>query len=295
MPWTDNGVDNPPSSNLLGHAGGGAGTVAFVGFDAVSRHGAVVLTNQMKVHPSPVGWTLVQQMPFTSSNTLYAVREVVGVGIALEKDSPSDDLRIIKVFRESPAGKAGINVDNVITMINETAVEAKSLQECYKMLSGEANTQLRLHLRETTGAEVNSPLSLVILFLGTNDFQAVHQFAAAQSAQGVSSLVAAIRRAPIEPGMQVPGVMIVAPPSVQRGLGEIAAKFDGAEHKALGLSDAFRSVAEELQCNFFDAGEVTTTSKIDGVHLDAEQHCSLGAAIAARVVPILKRPQNDFA
>src|SRR5262245_64235792 len=47
--------------------------------------------------------------------------------------------------------------------------------------------------------EVNSPLALVILMLGTNDFQSVHQHNASHSAQGIASLARAIRRAPIEP------------------------------------------------------------------------------------------------
>lgn len=118
-----------------------------------NRHGVVVLTNQMKIHPSPVGWTLIQKMPFTQFNTSYAVREVVGIGIALKKDRPTDDLRIIRVFPESPAGKAGIAVDAVITEINEMPIKAKALQECYELLSGEADTQIRLHLRDATGVE----------------------------------------------------------------------------------------------------------------------------------------------
>lgn len=143
--------------------------------------------------------------------------------------------------------------------------------------------------------EVNSPLALVILFLGTNDFQAVHQFTTSQSARGVASLVAAIRRAPIEPGMPVPDVLIIAPPSIQRAQGEIAPKFDGAEQKALGLSAALRRIAEELGCEIFDASAVATTSKVDGVHLDADQHRDLGVAIAGQVVRILEHNKQDDA
>ena len=51
--------------------------------------------------------------------------------------------------------------------------------------------------------EINSPLALVILMLGTNDFQSIHAHNAAQSAQGIATLVDAIRRAPIGPGMPV--------------------------------------------------------------------------------------------
>ena len=83
--------------------------------------------------------------------------------------------------------------------------------------------------------EVNSPLSLVILFLGTNDFQSMHHFSASESAKGVALLVTAIRHAPIEPGMPVPEVMIVAPPSIQQTHSDIASKFAGAEHKTVGL------------------------------------------------------------
>src|SRR5947207_5160538 len=56
--------------------------------------------------------------------------------------------------------------------------------------------------------EINSPLSLVILMLGTNDFQSVHENSAWQSAQGIAALVGAIRRAPIEPGMPAPRILI---------------------------------------------------------------------------------------
>src|SRR6202140_2497114 len=53
--------------------------------------------------------------------------------------------------------------------------------------------------------EIHSPLSLVILMLGTNDFQFSHPYNNAWSAaQGVAVLVGEIRRAPIEPGMPVP-------------------------------------------------------------------------------------------
>src|SRR5215831_10878881 len=60
--------------------------------------------------------------------------------------------------------------------------------------------------------EIHSPLSLVLLMLGTNDFQFSHSNTAVHSALGMSSLIAAIRQAPIEPGMPVPPVLIIAPP-----------------------------------------------------------------------------------
>ena len=50
--------------------------------------------------------------------------------------------------------------------------------------------------------EIHSPLSLVIVMLGTNDFQFAHpQNNAWSAAHGVAALVNDIRNAPIEPGM----------------------------------------------------------------------------------------------
>jgi len=136
--------------------------------------------------------------------------------------------------------------------------------------------------------EVNSPLSMVILCLGTNDFQSMHQYNAWHSAQGTAAIVGAIRRAPIEPGMPIPKILIVAPPPPQTAKGLIAPKFEDAKQKALHLAPALQQVAGESDCAFFDAGTVTATSKIDGVHLDAEQHLSLGRAMAKKVSQLLQ-------
>ena len=128
--------------------------------------------------------------------------------------------------------------------------------------------------------EVNSPLELVILMLGTNDFQTAHAHDAADSARGMTALVEAVRRAPLEPGMPIPKVLIVAPPRIQNPKGSIAAKFEGATAKSVGLADAYDQVARQHGCAFLDAGRLITTSVVDGVHLDADQHETLGRALA---------------
>lgn len=135
--------------------------------------------------------------------------------------------------------------------------------------------------------EVNSPLPLLILMLGTNDFQSVHQNDAWQSSQGVAALVRAIRRAPIEPGMPVPRVLVVAPPSIRTPAGEMAQKFAGGGEKGAGVGEAYQRVAAELDCAFFDAGQVIHASEVDGVHLDPDQHEVLGRELAPVVSSLL--------
>jgi lysophospholipase L1-like esterase len=137
--------------------------------------------------------------------------------------------------------------------------------------------------------EVSSPLSLVILALGTNDFQSMHPHNAWHSAQGIAALVAAVRGAPIEPGMPVPPIMVMAPPPIGDPRGPIAPKFAGGGAKSAGLAGEYRKVTAELGCHFFDAGTVTPSSRVDGVHLDADQHAKLGEAMAEAVRPIVAR------
>ena len=135
--------------------------------------------------------------------------------------------------------------------------------------------------------EAHSPLALVILMLGTNDFQSMHPHTAWHSAQGLAALIDAIRRAPIEPGMPVPDILVLAPPRIQKPSGAIAPKFLGADEKSSGLSEAFLEVATARGCAFLDAARVTPSSRVDGVHLDADQHAQLGRAVAERVHALL--------
>ena len=135
--------------------------------------------------------------------------------------------------------------------------------------------------------EMNSPLELVILMLGTNDFQSMHENNSWHSAQGIRSIVASIIKSPIEPGMPTPKVMVVVPPLIQNPNGPIAPKFEGGERKCVGLSNEYKAVAQELECLFFDSSTVTSSSNVDGIHLDRDQHHVLGKAIAGIVSEVL--------
>jgi len=134
-----------------------------------------------------------------------------------------------------------------------------------------------------------SPLALVVLMLGTNDFQVMHATDPWQSSRGIAALVRGIRNAPIEPGMPVPEILVVTPPALETPKGPIAPKFRGADAKSVGLSAAYAQVARELGCRFFDAGEVTSARRVDGVHLDADQHQTLGRALAKIASQALSR------
>lgn len=136
--------------------------------------------------------------------------------------------------------------------------------------------------------EMHSPLKLVVLMLGTNDFQNTHNNDAWLSAQGMAKLINIVRQAPIEPGMPVPDILVIAPPTMVQPKGPISHKFKQAEQRATGLTEQLSQLCQEQHCHFFATSEVTEASLVDGIHLDAPQHKVLGAAVAQQIGKILR-------
>lgn len=135
--------------------------------------------------------------------------------------------------------------------------------------------------------EICSPLALVVLMLGTNDLQITHNHTAWHAAQGVATLIQTIRSAPIEPGMPVPPILVVAPPRIGTPQGPIAAKFIGGSEKSAELAAQLAEVSAHLDCHFFDANTVVQASVGDGIHLDAPDHQILALALSEKIAPLL--------
>lgn len=132
--------------------------------------------------------------------------------------------------------------------------------------------------------EMHAPLDLVIVMLGTNDFQCTHDNNAWLSAQGVARLIGVIRDAPIEPGMPVAKILVVCPPEITEPKGPIAPKFAGAERRYSGLPQSLAAVCESLDVDYFDANSVVRSSAVDGIHLDMPEHTALGRALAEHIL-----------
>ena len=135
--------------------------------------------------------------------------------------------------------------------------------------------------------EAQSPLDVVIIMLGTNDFQSIHRHTPWHSAMGIAAIIDAIRATTLEPEIPVPKILVVAPPALDHPRGPIGPKFTGGDTTSAGLADALRQITAEYGCGFFDANSVITSSTVDGVHLDKEQHRVLGKAVSKVVAQLL--------
>lgn len=129
-----------------------------------------------------------------------------------------------------------------------------------------------------------------ILLLGTNDLGPIFETSAEDVARNVGKLVTAVQQTSCGPGGQPPGILLLSPPH----LGPLTG-FGGQrkvmEEKSRQLAGHYHAAAERASGHFLDAAGVVTSSPIDGVHWDAEQHARLAARVAdlVRHLPGIER------
>jgi lysophospholipase L1-like esterase len=137
--------------------------------------------------------------------------------------------------------------------------------------------------------ESHQPIDLVVVLLGTNDLKQRFGVGASDIAKGAGVLVQIVQKSETGPNDEAPTVLLLAPPPTAELAGtDFAEMFKGAEEKSKHFSREFRLIAEELGCEFLDTADVITSSQIDAIHLDTEEHRKLGQAVAARVREIFE-------
>lgn len=134
--------------------------------------------------------------------------------------------------------------------------------------------------------ETHRPLDLITIMLGTNDLKKRFSLSAYDIANGAGVLVNEVMRSGAGRDGKPPIVLLMAPPLVV-ALSGFAEMFDGAEEKSRKFSEHYARVASEQGCPFLDAGRVIVSSKLDGIHFEADEHQKLGLAVAERVRALL--------
>ncbi len=131
--------------------------------------------------------------------------------------------------------------------------------------------------------ESHAPLDLVIILLGTNDLKIRFSLSPYDIAQGAGMLAHSVQQGTW--GI-VPHVLLVAPPPLGKLNAFLQMMTDG-DGKSQHFAAEYRRVAGELNCAYFDAGSVVTTSDRDGVHWEVEEHRKLGLALVDVVRALL--------
>lgn len=131
------------------------------------------------------------------------------------------------------------------------------------------------------------PLDLVIIMLGTNDLKPQLCGYANGAQGGIRRLIQQVQLYPWKTGVQVPKVLIVAPPSCRLTRDNQPPAHNRSIAESQKFSSLYAALASELGTGYFDAGTVAEASAEDGVHLSADTTRELGIALANPVRELL--------
>jgi lysophospholipase L1-like esterase len=127
------------------------------------------------------------------------------------------------------------------------------------------------------------PLDAVVFMLGTNDFKARFNADAQAIAHGVHGLLDAVVLYHQRPEAPTPPRILVISPAPLLEQGCLASMFTGAQAGSPRLAQAMAEVCRSRGVDHLDAGQHLQVSPLDGVHLDADSHHTLGQLVAAWV------------
>lgn len=139
----------------------------------------------------------------------------------------------------------------------------------------------------------HSPVDLVILALGGNDFKAYFNRSVEDIGQGLIDLIDIIQMSKYGKNLEeAPKILIttvpIPLPIAEEFTDEKGIKvFEGAIKKAKSLVELYKKISEEKNCEFLDVSRVIIPSDIDGLHLDNVAHKNLSEILYKKIEKIL--------
>jgi lysophospholipase L1-like esterase len=125
------------------------------------------------------------------------------------------------------------------------------------------------------------PLDVVVIYLGTNDAGDRYSLPAETVAGAVGRLVKVVRTSEAGPDGAAPKLIVVCPPPF--GHLDPDGSFANAGAKSRQLGRWFAELAQELGCELIDLHGIAAYSDLDGIHLDADGHAAVAAAVEERL------------
>lgn len=135
----------------------------------------------------------------------------------------------------------------------------------------------------------HSPISLLIIMLGSNDTQERFDASPEMITEGLKKLIQLSQEQDVWENNQK-NILVISPPAMQTGFhnGPFAGLMgSNAVEKSIALADHFKSLSEREQCYFFDANiDVITENginQVDFLHLNLLGH----QALAKNLLPLI--------
>ncbi len=134
--------------------------------------------------------------------------------------------------------------------------------------------------------ESHSPIDLIVVMLGINDFQDAIAANAIESAAGYKKLISRLQTLKPEPIKNPARILAIVPPDIVKPLNTMAYKFSGYS-RGYGAEARYIDVLKALDAPYIRASNYITLSRFDGVHLDTHGHRLLGQEVAKRVTSLM--------
>lgn len=137
--------------------------------------------------------------------------------------------------------------------------------------------------------ESHNPLDLIIIMLGTNDSKPLFNAGPADIAAGVGRLITTAQNPMLYMGRPVPKILVVCPVPLGEGIFSLPSGMLNEDmlNKTKKLAPAMENTAKMYGCSFLDLAPVAETAPYEGIHITAEGHGKIAAAMAEKVREIL--------
>lgn len=141
--------------------------------------------------------------------------------------------------------------------------------------------------------ESHAPLDLLIIALGANDLKPIYHASGYDSALGIQRLIAIAKQSPAWSDISKPEILLLLPTRFGNLNSNTAERFAGSTEKFSLFLSEYSRVARESGIHLLDSNEHIVTSREDGVHLDAENHGRLAAAVSEKVSKIVHEKSSQ--
>ncbi len=127
----------------------------------------------------------------------------------------------------------------------------------------------------------HAPVDYLIIMLGSNDCKEIFSATPKNIGDGMKHLIKKAQQT--ECWRNQAKILVIAPGAIEKGcemssyVGEMGR---GCSEKSEKLAEYYAACAEELGCDFLDAGHYVKMNQIDFMHWDAESHRRLAGKLA---------------
>lgn len=123
------------------------------------------------------------------------------------------------------------------------------------------------------------PVDVLIIMLGTNDVKSTYALSAEDIAAHLEQTIVFMQNTKFD-SEGTPHIVVVCPPSVVvPESGELDPRLIRGLQLFKVLPGLYRQVAEKYGCDYLNAGDYISSSKIDGTHFDPEAHARLAEVL----------------